>query len=149
NACHGIPGVADVPGRAPEISADIRTPLPDIKSAVLAKAVDNWPLCAEQCLAHDLINSRHFFVRIERARAAPVVLQIIDSPGSVSARVLLFVSVTTFITRAGVWSRRRINSQLQAFAVDVISERLHVGKFLVRLDVALAVPTGLPGIVDV
>ena len=64
-------------------------------------------------------------------------------------RILRFVAIAAFITRARIWTRRRIDSQLQSFAVDIISQRFHVGKLLVRLDISLCVAAGLPGVIDI
>src|SRR6185369_16526458 len=90
-----------------------------------------------------------FFVGVESACATPVVLQVINSPGSVGAGVLFLVTVTAFVTGAGVGTGRRINPELQTFAVNIIGQRLHVRKFLVGLDVTLRVAAGFPGVVNV
>ncbi len=38
---HGIPRVTDVAGGAPQIAANIGSPLPHVLAAILAKTVDN------------------------------------------------------------------------------------------------------------
>ena len=81
------------------------------------------------------------------AEAAQIVLQIINSPVGVGLRVLFFVIVAAFKSGASFWSGRRINSQLQSFAVNVIGERFHVGKFFVGLDDALRVAFAFPGVI--
>src|SRR6266478_3464320 len=102
NSGHRVPGVANVARGPPKVSADIRAPFPNIEAAILAKAVDDRTFRLQQRVTHDLIDRRHFLIGIERARAAPVILQIIDSPRRVGARVLFLVTVAAFIAGAGV-----------------------------------------------
>ena len=47
NLIHRLPTIADVASGAPEISADLRAPVPDIAASILAEAVNNRTACTE------------------------------------------------------------------------------------------------------
>src|SRR5438445_420158 len=58
--------------------------------------------------------------------------------------------VATFVPSTGVRPGRRIDSQFETLAMNVICQGLHVGKFLVSRDVAVGVALfALPSVVDV
>src|SRR5205823_6485426 len=110
NFCHRVPCIADVTRSAPKIPTHVGSPLPYIVAAVLAQAINNGTSALAQRISHLLIDSLHFLIGIKIARATPVILQIIDSPGRVRLSVLLLVAVTAFITCARVWPGRGIDS---------------------------------------
>ena len=92
-----VTGIGRVDGSACMIIANDAT----------VKAGAFFPLTAKKVLraqriAHFLINRGHLFIGVQRARAAPVVLQIVDSPCGIRARVLFFVTITAFVSGAGV-----------------------------------------------
>src|SRR5205823_8990210 len=128
---------ANITRRAPEVSPDIRTPLPNVQTAILAKAIHYRTSGRAQGIAHLLINSRHLFIAVQRAGATPVILQVVNAPFGKSACVLVLMTITAFITGARIWPRGRIDAELQAFAVNIISQRFHVGKLLVGLNISL------------
>src|SRR5258708_4294319 len=84
-----------------------------------------------------------------RRGRVPVVLQIIDSPGSPRARILFFMAVAGLETGASLAARSGINADLEAFRMHIISKRFHVRELLVGLYVSILVALGLPGVVDV
>ena len=104
---------------------------------------------AAKRVAHLLVDGLHVVVRVEIARAAPIVLEIVDAPGGPGAGVLLLVGVAAFVAGAGVGSGRGIDADLETLAVDVIGQRFHVGEFLIASDIALGVAIGFPGVVDI
>ena len=117
--------------------------------SVLAQAIYDGPARSPQCLTHLLIRRLHVG-RLHHLRgAAPVVLQIIDAPRRPRFGVLCLMRVAAFITRAGPRPRRGIDPQLQALAVDVIRECLHVRELIVGLNVPVRIACPFPRIVDV
>src|ERR1035438_824987 len=105
---HGGPRIANVAGGAPEVAAHFRAPLPDLRVAVLAEAINNGPSGSTQRVAHLLVYGLHFVVGIEVPRPAPVVLQVIDAPRSPGLSVLLFMTESAFVAGAGIWSGGRV-----------------------------------------
>src|SRR6059036_3624188 len=85
---HGIPSVPNVAGRAPEISADVRSPLPYVRASILAKAKHDWMSYRLKRVAHLLVDGLHVLVLVDVPCPAPVVLQIVDAPCRVAFRVL-------------------------------------------------------------
>ena len=83
------------------------------------------------------------------AVAAPVVLQVIKAPLGVTPRVQFLVLVAALVAGAGLRPGRGVKADLQALAVDVIGQRLHVGELLVGKHVAVRVPPGFPAVVNV
>ena len=59
-------------------------------------------------------------------------------PSRIGFRILFFVAITTLVSRAGLGSRRGIDSELQPLGVDVITKRLHIGKPAVGVDISRA-----------
>src|SRR5258705_743552 len=149
NPRHRIPRITNVTRGAPKISTNVRAPLPHVKPAILAKAVNKRTLGRQQRVTHFLIDRGHLLVRVESPGATPVVLQIVDSPCRIGASVLFFVPITPFITGARVWPRRGIDSQLQSLFMYIVRERFHIRKLLVGLDISLRVAGPFPGVVNV
>ena len=153
DARHARPRVGDVAGRAPEIPADFSAPLPDISRAVLAQTEDDVAAdLVERCAHHTI----RFLAVVERgirrdlAVRAPVVLQVVEAPLRVRLRVLFLVLVAAGVDAlARERPGRRVETDLQSLAVDVVSEPFHVRKLLVRRDLAVRVARPLPRIVDV
>src|SRR5437016_1941983 len=79
---------------------------------------------------------------------APVVLQVIDSPGSPGPRILFFVAVAGFETCAGFAARSGIDTDLETLGMYIIRKRFHVRELLVGLYVSIFVALGFPGVVD-
>ena len=149
---HVGPDVRQVAGRAPEVAADIRAPFPHVAHAVLAQAVDNVAIHLVQGLAHDeigLLQLGEAVVLRNSGVRAPVVLQQIDAPFGPGARVDLLVLIAACQPLARSRSRRGVDADLQALAVDVVGEGLHVGELLVRLQHAVRVALPFPAVVDV
>src|ERR1700744_5666288 len=84
-----------------------------------------------------------------RAEAAKVVLEIVDSPRRVGAGILRLMAVTAFKLCAGLWSRRRIDAELQPSCMNVVCKSLHVWKAIVALDGAVGTTLSLPTVVDI
>src|SRR5215469_3200291 len=141
----------------PEVAADVSSPTPDSVVAVLAQAIDDWTAGASQRIPHLDVGIYHDLVSCFRrgrrlhllAKAAQIVLQVVDSPRSIRLRVLFLVSEAPFELRAGLRAGRGINSKLETFAMDVVRQRLHIRKFAVSLDDSLCITLSLPGVVDV
>ena len=82
--------------------------------------------------------------------AAPVVLEVIDTPGVVGLGVLLLVVDGAQIAAAGEVAGRGVDTELQSVSMEPVAEALHVGELVVGADGAVGVTLGgLPGIVDV
>ena len=113
-----------------------------------------------QCLAHLVVGRDHDahllgFV-IGRLlhhhvadKTAQVVLQVVDTPGSVKLRVLLLMAVRSFVAGAGLGSRRRVDANLEPLGMDIIGQGLHVGKLVVRVQYAVGVALAFPRVVNV
>ena len=146
---HRFPVVLNIAGGAPEIRAHLRPPRPNIGGAVFAQAVDEGAAAPRQGPAHLLVGRLKVGVMVDSGSAAPIVFEIVDSPLGESLRILLLVTVTSLIAATGHRPGRGVDAQLQSTAVNVVRERLHVGKLGVGDDVALGVAPTLPGVVDV
>ena len=59
------------------------------------------------------------------------------------------MAVAARVSRASVRAGSRIDAELQSLGVDVVGERLHVGKLVVGVDDAAGVAVAFPGVVDV
>ena len=156
---HALPGIVDVARGAPEIAAHVGAPLPHIVPAVLAKAVDDGAAGLEQCLMHflvGLVHDLHLLCLIvgrllahDLAKTAEVILQVVDAPLRIGLGVLLFMPIAARVLSAGFGPGTGVDADLQSFGVDVVGQRLHVGKFVVGLDESIGVALALPGVVDV
>ena len=98
---------------------------------------------------HFLVNFPNLANRIDLRRAAPIVFQIVHTPFRVRLRVLLFVLIASRKARARFRSRRRVNPEFQAFAVDIIGQRFHIPEILVGLNASLLISPGLPAVIHV
>jgi hypothetical protein len=94
----------------------------------LAKAEQNWPAGRLQIVGKFLVGKLHLVGAINLIAAAPVVFDKINSPAREGFGVLLFVAVTGFVPGAGRRAGAGVNSHFEAEAVNVIAQRLHVGK---------------------
>src|SRR5271166_6910615 len=146
---HAFVGVVDIAGGAPQVAADLRSPLPHIVAAVLAEAVDDWAVGRAQGVAHLLVDGTHSRVGIEAAGTAPVVLEVVHAPRGVGLGVLCLVSVAAFVSSAGVGAGRGVDAELQPLGMHVVGEGLHVRKLVVGLNHPAGVAVALPGVIDV
>src|SRR5262249_37800191 len=102
------------------------------------------------------------FARSEHARvAAPIVLEIVDTPARERSKILDLVVPARgeALTRRG--SGAGVDPELEPLAVDVVAQRLHVGELLVREHRAVAraygsfeqriglAPASFPAVVEV
>src|ERR1051326_3407633 len=140
-----VPAVLDVASRAPEI-AYVPGPQPRFRRAPFADAENNRPSRFQQSVAHDRIRRS----RVLRARRAPVVLQIINTPRRILSRVLKFITAASRTLLAGERARVGVDAKLQTFRMNVISERFHARRKSLRIGeyVSLRVATDLPTVVD-
>src|SRR5580692_4065980 len=117
--------VVDVACRAPQITAYFRPPLPYIVPSILAKAIDDGSPGRNQRFVHLLVSRLLHFESLltmliagllfhQLAKAAQVILQVIDAPRGVHLCVLLLMPIATFVFGAGLRSWSRINSQLHS-----------------------------------
>ncbi len=81
--------------------------------------------------------------------AAQIVLQIIDAPVGIHLGVLLFMAERALELGACLGSRPGVNADLQPFGMDIVGQRLHVGKLFVGVEHSSLVALALPGVVDV
>src|SRR6202040_3052084 len=109
-----LPGGVDVAGRAPQV-ADVTGPQPRLVGAPLADAEDDRAAGGAQGVAHGLVRG----ARVLGVRLAPVVFQIVDAPGRVLARVLVFVAAAARPAAAGQPPGVGIDAELQAPGMDV------------------------------
>src|SRR5262249_9577097 len=116
---------------------------------ILAQAEHDGPAGRLQRVAHFFVNRLHVGGLVDFVGAAPVVLQIVDTPGAPGLRVLLFVLVAALVIGTGFGAGGRVDADLEALAVDIIGQRFHVGKLAVGLNVPLGVAPSLPRVVDV
>src|ERR1700679_376829 len=78
-----------------------------------------------------------------------IILEIIDAPGCIGLGILLLVTQTALEAAAGLCPGRGVETELQSLAMNIVGQRLHVGKSCVRLDVAGRIALTLPSIVYV
>ena len=104
-----------------------------------------------QSFAHLLIEALEIVLSgaVDISGAAQVVLQVVNAPGSIGFGILHFVAETAFIHGAGLWSGRRVDTNLQSLGMHVIREGLHVGKLPVGDDISFRVPFILPGVINI
>ena len=79
---------------------------------------------------------------------APIVFEEVHSPVSVCFCILLFVPIASSVASARFEARRGVNSVLEATAVNVVSERFHVGKAIVGLNATFRITLALPAIIE-
>ena len=138
DARHARPRVGDVAGDAPEVAAHLIAPLPDVAPAVLAETKDEVAVGFVEQRPHQRDTAsagRASAVRfgLDVRVGAPVVLDVVDAPLRPRLDVLRLVLVApgeSLLT--GARAGRRIDADLEALAVHVVGERLHVGEFVVR-----------------
>ena len=145
--CEPAPSVLDVAGRAPRVAADLLAPQPRFGRAPLADAEHDRSSGGVEGRADIGIGC----LGILRSRAAPVVLQVVDAPGSVLDRVLIFVPESAGPLRASHRPRVRINAELQSQRMNVVADRLHAVRKALRVDdnVSVRVAAHLPAVVNV
>src|SRR5206468_3177328 len=80
--------------------------------------------------------------------AAEIVFEVVDTPLGVVLGVHLFMAKTAFEACAGLCSWRGVDAELQAFAMNIVGERLHVWEFFVGMNVPLGVACAFPRVVD-
>ena len=151
---HAAPRIADVAGGAPAIAADLRAPFPHVAHAVLTEAENDVAILFAQGGVHDLVRLHQALALGQRfvlhaVVGAPVVFEIVESPGGILLGVFLFVLPTGLEAGAGLGSGRGINPNFKAFGMDVIGQRFHVRELGVRMDHALRVALTFPGVVDI
>ena len=125
----------------------------------MAEAEKDVPVLLTQAFAHHGVGidgtgvtlvfavvERHFGGRVLAIRnltiAAPVVLQVVEAPAGIGLGVLRLMLPARGATAAGPRSRRGIQADFQAEAVNIIGEPFHVRKTGVRNDVPLRIAKG-------
>ena len=83
-------------------------------------------------------------------RIAPVFLQIIHTPVRILLRILILVSEASGASRAGLGSSVCIDTEFQAFAVNVVRQRLYTRRKLRGIgdNIAGRVAICLPAVVN-
>ncbi len=157
DSAHARVGVVDVIRRAPHAGAHRRPPLPRLVQTVLAQAIKNGTPGPLERGSHFPVSGNH---QVPRRRATAglahlvleitqVILEKINTPGRVLPRVLLLVAEAPGVAGAGLRSRRGVDPKLQPLGVNVVTECLHIGKALIRMQHALRIAFSLPGVVDI
>src|ERR1019366_7974033 len=117
-------------------------PFPYVAHAILASAEDDVVLDGIEGRAHHLVRLQELIVAgmgSDLAVAAPVVFQVIKAPLGVAPRILFLVLEAALMAGAGLRAGRRIQSNLEAFAVDIGGKGFHVREFLVREHIAIGI----------
>ena len=99
------------------------------------RAVDDGAPAGEECVAHPLINRAHLLVGIDAARAAPIVLEVIDAPSCDRCCASCSswpVAVPSYPAQVSVSGVRRTAPLPNTFRMDVVGQRLHVGELGIR-----------------
>ena len=156
DAVQGLPGIGDVPRRAPGVRVNEGAPLPHIRHTVLAQGIEDVARLLAEILLHLHVRTqvggrRMVIARVEHFRVpAPVVFQVVDAPCIPGLGVLLFMAQGTQIAAAGAVARGRIDAQFQSVGMEPVGEALHVRELVVRADGSVRIALGrLPGIVDI
>jgi len=180
----GQPDFADAFGPTADFLRHLRT-VPEVDQVAGRSRQLRQARVLGGCVQRNGIRQFHHDVAIARGQRvghppgqfhavdAPVVLGVIESPGSPLSSVIGLERVLAYsppvpairgplpravgivagtADEAGVAGRpgRRVNARLQAQAVDVVAKGLHVGKFFIGLDgVVRSAAVPLPAIVDV
>src|SRR5437660_8631777 len=141
-----LPRVADIARGAPKVSAHCFAPKPGFGGAPLANTQHNGPACGIERIANEGVSG----LCILRRGVAPVVLQIVDAPGSVLQSVLIFMSQAAWSLGASHTARVGIDPTLQSQRVNVVRQRFDSrGKaFSIGYDVAALIALHLPAVVD-
>src|SRR5205807_551055 len=77
---HRLPRITNINGGSPQITANEVAPLTGIVAAILAQAEDNLAARLLKRLTHPLVDGAHVIVLPNAGGAAPVVLQVVDTP---------------------------------------------------------------------
>nr|GFC74764.1 hypothetical protein [Tanacetum cinerariifolium] len=82
---------------------------------------------------------------------APVVLEVVDAPTGVLLGILKLVAPAAGPPAARLRARIGVDAKLEAFAVDVIGQRLHTRRKAlgIGLNEALCIALAVPAVVDV
>src|SRR5260370_12564427 len=97
-----------------------RPPVPGAEGPPLADAEDDWPAGAPQRVAELGVLDR----RVEGVRVAPILFDVVHTPGSKRTGVLHFVAVGAGAALARLPSRVSVDAELEALSVHVVGERL-------------------------
>src|ERR1019366_1111685 len=149
-----------VTGGAPEVAAEGGRPLPNRIPSVLAEGVDDRVVGGLKGLAHLVVGGKHevhprgLVVRglgqhDVLAKAAKVVLEVVDAPGSVELGVLDFVVQRGWVAGAGFASGSRVDAKLEALGVNVVGQSFHVREFVVGVKDTAGIAFAFPGVIDV
>ena len=141
-----IVAIHDVAGGAPQMT-DVFGPGPGLGVAPFAQAEDDRPAGGVDRITHRLIS----LLGVRRAVIAPVVLQIVDSPGGVREGVLKLVAAAAGQAGAGLGSGAVVDAEQETVRVQVIANRFHAVRETLGVgnQIALGVPLrGLPTVVN-
>jgi len=141
-----LPLVADVTRGAPEVPAHRLAPEPGLGGTPLANAQHYRPARGIERVADQGISC----LGVLRGGVAPVVLQIVNPPGGVLQRVLIFMPQAAGPLGASLTARVRIDSELQSEGMNVLGQSLDPCReeFDIGHDVAALISFHLPAIVD-
>ena len=107
---------------------------------------DRAPSCAEG-ITHELIGT----LGVDIGGVTPVLLQIINFPPGILQGILILMSQTAWQTSTSASTAVAVDTQFQAFCVNVVCQRFHtIGKLLgVTLDEPVGITLTVPTVVDV
>src|SRR5579862_6208327 len=132
---------AQIASGPPAVSANLLAPLPNVGHAVLAEIENDIPVLLLENGSHEAIGLFETFDAGSFGLiAAPVVFQKIVAPVRKSLRVDRLMAVGAFEAGTSCWSRRSINSRFETFGVDIVCQRLHVGKLAARNKAPIGIP---------
>src|ERR1700761_8002789 len=136
-----LPAGFNISGSAPEVAAKRRRPLPGRVPSILAKREDDGAAGFRgsrfQRFAHLFVSSNHqlhllgfvdgrLFLHDVMAKAAEVVLEVVKAPRSVEFGILFFMAKRGSEAGAGLGSGSGVETDLEAFGVNIVGEGLHV-----------------------
>src|SRR5206468_12576471 len=116
-ALTAVPAVLDVAGAAPEVAHPLR-PEPGPGAPPLADAEHDRAAAPSQGTAHLPVG----VAGVLALGVAPVVLQVVDSPLRVGARVLLLMALAAGPLLAGAGARVGVEAELEALPVHVVGQ---------------------------
>src|SRR5688500_13321981 len=90
-----IEAVENVAGCPPEMAHRL-SPLPGFIVAPFAETEDDWASGGEQCISHGRIGA----LSTQSFGVAPIIFQIVNTPLSISERILVLATATTWATAA-------------------------------------------------
>jgi len=143
---HAAPAIGDITGCPPRIAADTFAPFPGILLAPVTDAENDIPRCSLNGIPEYFVGCFWIFA----FAITPVNLDIIVTPFGVGHNILFFVAFAARIASTGFRPAVSVKANLQAEAMDIISQGFHVREFLVGANfTGFRIAFAMPAVVNI